>query len=73
MGDGGDLRPTLAYGSFSVPTLEFSVVFTAVAGKGVDVEGLSCGGVGADYGAEQKVAWGVVGLEDKVVVASSLW
>ena len=31
------------------------------------------GGVGSDYGAEQKVAWGVVGLEDKAVVSVRLW
>ena len=44
-------------------------MFAAVSGKRVDVESLGGGGVGADYGAEQKVAWGVVGLEDEVVVA----
>ena len=73
VGGGGDFWPTLAYGYFSVPTLELSVVFTAVSGKRIDVEGLSGGRVGPDYGAEYIVAWSVVGLEDKVVVAVSLW
>ena len=48
-------------------------MFTAVAGKRIDVVGLSGGGVDADYGAEQKVAWGVVGLEDEVVVFLGMW
>ena len=62
MGDGGDLRPTLAYGYFSVPTLELSVVFTAVSGERIDVESLSGGSVSSDDGAKQKVSWGIVGL-----------